>query len=195
MKKALFLMMFFPSLLFAQVDSLKSKVKKNEIIVNAFELIVGGIVPISYERFIDKNQSITVKTFFLDKSSGDFNSEKYDQTKVISFQTQYNFYFSEKKQNAGFFFAPFLKFTGGKYTPTYESYYDYNGNRFLNTPGKALRVNALISGFGIGYKFLSRNKVSFGFSIDIGRVLNKAGYYQLSGSTEARLGANLGIRF
>jgi hypothetical protein len=193
MKKIILLMMVFPSLVFAQIDSTKSKAKRNEIAINAFELVIGGVLPISYERFIDNNQSIVVKTFFFDKHYNDFNSISNN---LISLQTQYNFYFSEKKQNAGFFFAPFLKFTGGKYTSnSYDYYYDSNGNYIGGSDRKTLNASALIAGFGIGYKILLKKKLSFSINTDIGRVLNENNYYRNYGPIEARVGVNMGIRF
>lgn len=192
MKKILLLMMLFPSLIFAQ-DALKSKAKKNEITVNAFELVIGGVLPISYERFIDNSQSITVKTFLFDKHYGDFNS---GSDNLISLQTQYNFYFSEKKENAGLFFSPFLKFTKGKYSYTsYDYYIDNNGNYIGNTTKKTTDVNALIAGFGLGYKLLLKKKLSLSLCTDIGRVLNEKGYYAQYGPIDARVGVNMGIRF
>ncbi len=179
MKKALFLMLVFPSLLFAQVDSLKSKVKKNEITINAFELIVVGVLPINYERFIYNNLSITIKTFFFDQQYLAYNT---GDTNLISLQTQCNFYLSKKKQNAGFFLAPFLKFTGGRYLIT------------AIPPITKLDVNVSSTGFELGYKFLFKNKLSFSINTDIGRVLSRYAYN--SGSEiDTRLGANLGIRF
>ena len=192
MRKTLFLMMILPSLVFAQ-DSLKSKIKKNEITVNAFELVIGGVLPISYERFIDNNQSITVKTFLFDKHYGDFNA---GSNNLISLQTQYNFYFSEKKENEGLFFSPFLKFTKGKYNYTsYDYYIDNNGNYINTTTQKTTDVNALIAGFGLGYKLLLKKKLSLSLCTDVGRVLNEKGYYTQYGPIDARVGVNMGIRF
>lgn len=183
-------MMLFPSLIFAQ-DALK--VKKNEITVNAFELVVGGVLPISYERFIDNSQSITVKTFLFDKHYGDFNS---GSNNLVSLQTQYNFYFSEKKENAGLFFSPFMKFTNGKYSYiSYEYYVDVNGNYINNNIKKTTDVNALIVGFGLGYKLLLKKRLSLSLCTDIGRVLNEKGYYAQYGPIDARVGVNTGIRF
>jgi len=117
MKKILLLMMLFPSFVFAQ-DSLK--LKKNEITVNAFELVAGGVLPISYERFIDNGQSVSLKAYFFDKAYADFGNSNNN---VVSLQAYYNIYFSEKKQNAGFYFSPFLKYTKGNYVNSY--YYQY----------------------------------------------------------------------
>lgn len=192
MKKIFLLMMLFPSLIFAQ-NSLQSKVKKNEITINAFELVIGGVLPISYERFIDNSQSITVKTFFFDKHYGDFNS---GSNNLISIQTQYNFYFSEKKENAGLFFSPFLKFTKGKHNYiSYDYYIDNNGNYINSTTQRVTDINALIAGFGLGYKLLLKKKLSLSLSTDIGRVLNEKGYYAEYGPIDARVGVNMGIRF
>jgi Protein of unknown function (DUF3575) len=192
MKKVFFLAIMLPSLVFAQ-NSFDSKVRKNEITVNAFELVIGGVLPISYERFIDNNQSITVKTFFFDKHYNDFNT---GSNNLISLQTQYNFYFSEKKENSGLFFSPFLKFTKGKDSYTFYDYYiDNNGNYIGTTSQKNRDVNALMAGFGLGYKLLLKKRLSLSLSTDIGRVLNEKDYYAQYGPIEARVGVNVGIRF
>ncbi len=173
-------MMVFPSLLFAQVDSLKSKVKKNEITVNAFELIVGGILPISYERLIDNSQSFMIKTFFFDKKYSDFNS---GDANLFSLQTQYNYYLSEKKKNTGFFLAAFLKLAGGKYFSVGFP------------PTKKFGVKVSSAGFGVGYKFLLKNKLSFSITTDVGRVLSEYAHYTYNLSIDPRAGINMGLRF
>lgn len=189
MKKILFSMMLFPSLIFAQ-DSLKTKAKKNEITVNAFELVAGGVLPISYERFIDNGQSVSLKAYFFDKAYADFGNSNNN---VVSLQVYYNLYFSEKKQNAGFHFSPFLKYTKGNYINSYY-YYDYSTNVGY-TKSEKLNVNAAIAGFGIGYKYLWRKKLSFGLNIDLGRVLNEQNYYKEREVVQIRTGLNVGVRF
>lgn len=189
MKKIILFILVLPTLAFAQIDTTKLlKSKKNEICINAFELVIGGVLPISYERFIDNNQSITVKTFFFDTNYGDFSQNN----KLLSLQTQYNFYFSEKKQNAGFFVSPFIKFTKGKYKYSYGL--DFVDNIY-QTIYKTDNVNALIGGFGLGYKLVWKKKLSFSFTTDIGRVLNTSGYYADYGPIDFRAGINMGIRY
>ena len=182
-------MIIFPSLVFAQ-DSLKSKIKKNEITVNAFELVIGGVLPISYERFIDNTQSVSFKTYLFDKAYADFGNSNNN---VVSLQVYYNLYFSEKKQNTGFYFSPFLKFTKGNYINSYY-YYDYNTNMGY-TKTEKLYVNAMIAGFGVGYKYLWRKKMTFGLNIDLGRVLNEQNYYKEREVVQIRTGLNVGVRF
>lgn len=189
MKKILLLVILFPSLIFAQ-DSLKSKAKKYEITINAFELVAGGVLPISYERFIDDGQSVSLKAYFFDKAYADFGNSNNN---VVSLQVYYNLYFSEKKQNAGFYFSPFLKYTKGNYVNSYY-YFDYNTNMGY-TKSEKLNVNAAIAGFGIGYKYLWRKKLSFGLNIDLGRVLNEQNYYKEREVVQIRTGLNVGIRF
>lgn len=184
-------MLFSQSWAFAQ-DSLKTKVKKNEIAVNVFELVLARIIPITYERFIDSNQSITVKTFLFDKHYTEFNSNNI----YISLQAQYNFYFSEKKKNAGFSFSPFFKFTKGKYHyGEGYGYYDNNGVYQLRFNKAILDVNGAILGFGLGYKLLWKDKISLNFITDIGRVVHAKGYYAEYIPIEARIGVNMGLRF
>ncbi len=149
-------------------------------------MIVIGNFSINYERFIEKQQSVTVKTFFFDN-----NYNEDGDGKGFSLQTQYNFYFSEKKQNAGFFVSPFLKFMKDK-----ERRYNYNYNYNNQDKYYMANINALIAGFGIGYKWLWKKKLSFSLNTDIGRVLNESNYYSNADSyVHGRIGANMGIRF
>jgi hypothetical protein len=189
--KTIFILSFLlPSLIIAQVDSTKSKIKKNELTINTFELIIGGVLPISYERFIDDGQSVSLKAYFFDKAYADFGNSNNN---VVSLQVYYNLYFSEKKQNAGFYFSPFLKYTKGNYVNSYY-YYDYSNNMGY-TKSEKLNVNAAITGFGIGYKYLWRKKLSFALNIDLGRVLNEQNYYKQREVVQIRTGLNVGVRF
>ncbi|MER0439245.1 hypothetical protein [Emticicia sp. W12TSBA100-4] len=191
MKTLLLFMLCLPSFLFAQ-DSLKTKIKKNEISINTFELVIARIIPITYERFIDSNQSITVKTFLFDKRYTEFNSNNI----YISLQAQYNFYFSEKKKNAGFSFSPFFKFTKGKYHYGESSgYYDNNGIYQVRLKKAILDVNGAILGLGLGYKLLWKEKISLNFTTDVGRVVHAKGYYAEYIPIELRIGMNMGLRF
>ncbi len=191
MKTLLLFMLCIPSCIFAQ-DSLKTKIKKNEIAINTFELVIARIIPVNYERFIDSNQSITVKTFLLDKHYTEFASDN----RYISLQAQYNFYFSEKKKNAGFSFSPFFKFTKGKYYYRENNYYyDSNGIYLSRFEETILKVNGAILGLGLGYKLLWKDKISLNFTADIGRVVNAKGYYAEYIPIELRIGMNMGLRF
>lgn len=185
-------MLCFPTIIFAQTDSLKVKIKKNEITFNAFEVIVAGTLPISYERFINNNQSITVKAFLFDKPYADID---FSGDKVISIQAQYNLYLFEKKPNSGLFFSFFLKNSNGTYP--YELYYFDKTTGKSYTETKTEKVNAFILGVGVGYKWLWKNKLSFGLNADLGRALNRQGYYYYKnyGPAEVRAGLNVGVRF
>jgi len=63
------------------------------------------------------------------------------------------------------------------------------------TKSEKLNVNAAIAGFGIGYKYLWRKKLSLGLNIDLGRVLNEQNYYKEREVVQIRTGLNVGVRF
>lgn len=192
MKKILLLMVLLPSMLFAQTEK-QEKEKKNELYLNAFEVIVGGVVPITYERFLTKNQSLAFRAFLLDKHYSDFNSNG-DAYNTFSLQAQYVIYFSEKKNNAGFYAYPFLKYSGGNYN-TYQYIYDPTNGMYIDTKLTKKQLNAAILGFGIGYKFVWKDKITIGMGGDLGRVLNNGNYYENRGPVDARFGINVGFRF
>lgn len=175
----------------------------NELSVNAFELIVGGILPINYERYLRNNQSIAVKTFFFDKHYNDMTESDYG---TFSLQGQYMIYFSDRRNHSGLYTAPFLKYTAGTATNKYTQY-PPNGNP--QTVEESYDVNAFVAGFELGYKFVIRNKFTFNIVTDLGRVLNRGEYYGYEnrlqnpqiyysnnyGPVEFRFGVNMGYRF
>lgn len=184
---------------FEMIDS-----PRNELSLNAFELILGGVLPINYERYLKNNQSLAFKTFLFDKHYNDITEADYG---TFSLQTQYVIYFSEKRDHAGLYTAPFFKFTTG--TGTYN-YYDYSP---ANPNGQqrdiSYAVNAFVAGFEVGYKFVVKRNFTFALAADLGRVLNQGDYYGYGygydgiqnftfdeyGPVEFRFGVNMGYRF
>lgn len=175
---------------------------RNELSLNAFELILGGVLPINYERYLKNNQSLAFKTFLFDKHYNDITEADYG---TFSLQTQYVIYFSEKRDHAGLYTAPFFKFTTG--TGNYN-YYDYSP---ANPNGQqrdiSYAVNAFVAGFEVGYKFVVKRNFTFALAADLGRVLNQGDYYGYGydgsqnftfdeyGPVEFRFGVNMGYRF
>lgn len=176
----------------------------NELSLNAFELIVGGVLPINYERYLKNNQSLGIKAFIFDKHYNDMSQNDYG---TFSFQAQYMIYFSDRRDHHGLYTAPFLKYTGGTASNEYYSYSPTNpngSNVTVNYP-----INALLGGFEVGYKFVVKRNFTFALAADLGRVLNQGDYYGYSysydgmqpdafdeyGPVEFRFGVNMGYRF
>ncbi len=177
---------------------------RNELSLNAFELIVGGILPINYERYLKNNQSLGIKAFIFDKHYNDMTQNNYG---TFSLQAQYMIYFSDNRDHHGLYTAPFLKYTNGTAS---NEYYDYsqttqNGQQVtVKYP-----VNALLGGFEVGYKFVVKQNFTFALAADLGRVLNQGDYYGYNysndglqadnfnqyGPVEFRFGVNMGYRF
>ncbi len=177
---------------------------RNELSLNAFELILGGVLPINYERYLKNNQSLAFKTFFFDKHYNDITEADYG---TFSLQTQYVIYFSEKRDHAGLYTAPFFKFTTGTGTNSYFDYSPANPNGQQRNINYA--VNAFVAGFEVGYKFVVKRNFTFALAADLGRVLNQGDYYGYGygydgiqnytfneyGPVEFRFGVNMGYRF
>ena len=174
----------------------------NEVSINAFDLIVGGILPINYERYLNNNQSIAFKAFLFDKHYNDMTESNYG---TFSLQGQYMIYFFDRKDHYGLYVAPFAKYTTGTAS---NDYYQYSSNGNSQLIQSDYAVNAIIAGFGVGYKFVVKNKFTFNVVTDLGRVLNQGKYYGYSysydglqnefseyGPVEFRFGVNMGYRF
>jgi hypothetical protein len=178
--------------------------QQNELSLNAFELIVGGVLPINYERYLKNNQSLGIKAFIFDKHYNDMSQNNYG---TFSLQAQYMIYFSDKRDHPGLYTAPFLKYTTGTASNEYYSYSQTNqSGEFVNVD---YSVNALLGGFEVGYKFVIKRNFTFALAADLGRVLNQGDYYGYNysndglqadnfneyGPVEFRFGINMGYRF
>lgn len=181
------------------------KIPQNELSLNAFELIVGGVLPINYERYLKNNQSFGIKAFIFDKHYNDMGDQSEYGT--FSLQAQYMIYFSDKRDHHGLYTAPFLKYTSGTASNEYYTYSQTNPNGSYVTD--SYPVNALLGGFEVGYKWVVKQNFTFALAADLGRVLNQGDYYGNSysydgsqnnnfneyGPVEFRFGVNMGYRF
>lgn len=186
-------------------DTEMVKTQQNELSLNAFELIVGGVLPINYERYLKNNQSLGIKAFIFDKHYNDMGDQSEYGT--FSLQAQYMIYFSEKRDHHGLYTAPFLKYTTGTATNEYYAFSQTTqSGQYINAD---YDVNALLAGFELGYKFVVKRNFTFTLAADLGRVLNQGNYYGFAfssddfqagnfneyGPVEFRFGVNMGYRF
>ncbi len=153
MKNILFLMIgFLCSLTFGQeLDAMDSEVfeRKNEIRINAFDLVAAGTLGVGYERYLKNNQSISADVYLFDNYSYyDIGFDDYNSN-AFSLKMAYNIYFSKKREFKGFFFSPFMRFRAGNLEYK-DYYYDINGNYFEYQYEQ--KLNGFQVGFGIGNK-------------------------------------------
>lgn len=177
---------------------------RNELSLNAFELILGGVLPINYERYLKNNQSLGIKAFIFDKHYNDITESEYG---TFSLQAQYMIYFSERRDHHGLYTAPFLKYTGG--TASDQVFFFSQTSSSSRQEDYEYNVNALLAGFELGYKFVVKKHFTFALAADLGRVLNQGNYYGYNyssdgfqvdnfseyGPVEFRFGVNMGYRF
>lgn len=177
---------------------------QNELSLNAFELILGGVLPINYERYLKNNQSLGIKAFIFDKHYNDITESEYG---TFSLQAQYMIYFSERRDHHGLYTAPFLKYTGG--TASDQVFLFSQTSSTSRQENYEYNVNALLAGFELGYKFVVKRNFTFALAADLGRVLNQGNYYGYNyssdgsqidnfseyGPVEFRFGVNMGYRF
>ncbi len=135
---------------------------KNEIKVNAVNLILLNVYAATYERLLNEESGLGA-TFAYIGGSSDAN---------LTISPFYRLYFGKKHPAAGFFVEGGLLFAG----------YD-NGDKL----GVATAVN-----MAVGVKLLSKKDFVFEGLIGVGRLIGVEGIFSSSGFVYPRLGINIG---
>ena len=193
MKKISFLFCFFLVLgSFAQTnsDSIVSPIvaKKNEVKIDALNLISNGRLGISYERFLNTDFSVGITGMFLNKSSKKDNFATDDTRTLIDYQViPYVRYALSKSAVNLYYVEAFSSINGGQYK---ELVTLNNGSAdYVVTSVKDYNDVAL--GAPIGYKFYIKES----FVVDVTIGMGKNLFHADSPKTISRLGINLGYRF
>lgn len=138
--------------------------KKNEVYLNAFNLIAFKWLDVSYERLINEEVSIGVSLL----ASLDGESYGYDSRRQFSVTPYYRFYFTNKYAE-GFFLEAFTMINGGIHED-YWYYYDENTGED-NWGYEEEEYTDVAFGVGVGGKFLSRRGFIGEVHMGIGRNL------------------------
>lgn len=154
--------------------------KRNEIKLDAFNLIAFEYVDVSYEHLINEEASFGVNIQFnLD------NNDYYDNyQRDFALTPYYRQYFS-KKYAAGFFVEGFAMLNSGK---DYIYYYDYNTNVPTNSDEK---FTDFALGISVGGKFITKRGFIAEIYGGVGRNLLNSSNDEIIG----RGGISLGYRF
>ena len=179
MKNILFLLVVLTSFVsWSQSETEITEPKKNEISINAFNLVVFKKIDISYERNINKVNSagVTLSQQLGDENLGFYESDSYS----FSLIPYYRHFFS-KHYAQGFFMEAFTSYNSGEarvfHYDNYESYYTQTkyreiaigvslGLKLVSTGGFLGEIHA-----GVGRNILSdiapeiigRASISFGY--------------------------------
>ncbi|MDC3133015.1 hypothetical protein OA501_02250 [Flavobacteriaceae bacterium] len=166
--------------LISETTKVNEAPKKNELKINAFELLVNPAIGINYERNINKYSSYGVYGF-INFQSGMY---RYENFEIAPFYRQY-FGDNSKINGSGFFSEFFAAITSVDF---YENYYydSYYGNSNAESNDVALAMGILI-----GYKWINLGNFIFEMHLGVGRYLS----YTPTDSAYPRLGFMIGKRF
>lgn len=165
MRKILFvlvLLVTFSS--YAQQEVIEPSEKKNEVYLNAFNLIAFKWLDVSYERILNEESSIGVAVL----TTLDQDSFGYDSYRKYSITPYYRHFFSNNYAK-GFFMEAFTMINGGEYE-TYDGYYDSINEIYIDE-----------------YEVTDYTDVAFGISVG-GKFISKRGFV---GEIHAGVGRNL----
>lgn len=161
MKKILFLLVLLLTFSSYAQETLEPVEKKNEVYLNAFNLITFKWLDVSYERVINEESSIGISAL----TTLDNESYGYDSYRKYSVTPYYRHFFSNSYAK-GFFMEAFTMINGGdyeEYTYNYDTGYEYE------------------------YTLSSYTDVAFGISVG-GKFISKRGFI---GEIHAGVGRNL----
>lgn len=157
-------------------------INKNELSVNAFNLVAFGAIDVAYERTIDASSSWSVEGFIL-ALNRESESADYVFTRTASLTGKYKYFFGERS-TWGFYVNGMAMLSTGEY---YEDFYDSQTN--YSRVDKEYTDLAL--GFGLGGKWVSKQGFFLDLSTGIGRnLLNND-----SPIVVGQFNVNLGKRF
>ena len=161
--------------------------KKNELKLNAFNLIAFAALDISYEKLISANSSYGVAIFY---NFSDYENDDITFPKKFSITPYYRWFFSENKYARGFFIEGF-----GMLNTYQDDYsYNYNGNY-----GKIETQTSFALGISVGGKFVITEGFTAEVLAGVGRNLikgeSKEGYQDFQNEVIGRFGISLGYRF
>lgn len=157
--------------LFEEVDFSE----KNEIRLNALDLIIHPALSISYERISNESNSYGVSLF---ANFGDHDATYQN----FSITPYYRFYFLNRKDYGanGLFVEAFSTFS----SVDFDSYYNANSNEFQISMGVSL-----------GRKWVNYNGFTFETFIGVGRYFLKNSNDKYTPETHGRFGITIGKRF
>ncbi len=193
MKRLLIAAMFCAPFLSFSQETEQDSPKQNEISSNFLDLVVAGSLNVNYERLFENNQSLFAGVTFFD-TYGYYDAGYIEKTTAISFKAAYHIYFSSRKQHEGFSFYPLLRARTGEVT--IDDYYDYydSVNDIYAQNDFTYDVSGVSAGFGIGHKWMFKNKFTLNISGDIARNLGNVNTEYID-NLELRFGVILGYRF
>jgi hypothetical protein len=188
MKKITLLILLFVTTILIAQEKEENKYpqdvdKKQELKINAFNLITFAALDVSYERLISSESSFGVALFY---NFSDIENSNIGFPKKFSITPYYRWFFAEGKYARGFFVEGFGMLN------TYEDYfYDFNNS------AKVQNETAFALGVSVGGKFVTKSGFTTEVYLGVGRNLisNDNDDDFLDIDVVGRFGISLGYRF
>ncbi len=164
----------------------KKAEKKNELKINAFNILIFKSIDVSYEYLINKESSVGI-SFLINLDDGNTNGPHYNETFAI---TPYYRYYISKKYAAGFFIEGFGMYN----TQENYNYYYYSVDDNIEYSESNIKTNNFALGISFGAKFVSEKGFVFEFFAGVGRnIFTSDNEYNFE--FVPRLGTSFGYRF
>ena len=143
--------------------------KKNELKINAFDLLVNPAIGINYERSINKHSSYGVYGF-INFQNNSYNMYRYENFEIAPFYRQY-FGDNTKINGSGYFTEFFAAITSVDF---YEGFYydSYYGEKKYLIEYTESNIAAFAMGILIGYKWINLGNFTFEMHLGAGRYLS-----------------------
>jgi hypothetical protein len=177
-------------------DDSETRLLKNELSINALDLVIAGSLNVTYERFLNNNVSLAGSATFFD-TYGYYDAGYLESTNAFSFRASANFYVSKRRKFEGLYFYPLLKVRTGEVTSDYQVYiYDDQGI-YQQTNRSNYDVGGFSAGLGLGNKWVIQDKFTVTVFGEVARNLggNLDRQNASLGNVEPRFGINFGYRF
>lgn len=154
----------------AQMDD--RDVDRNEVSLNAFNVLGFGVLDGTYERILTSNSSISVDIFsnFLTLSKGEQQNLDDLYTKDFSLTTGYKYFFHEDRTAWGFYSELFgMLSSGSDHVQISET--DPMTGEVTTIEREQDYYTDLALGVGVGYKYVARQGFMIDLSFGLGRNL------------------------
>lgn len=154
----------------AQMDD--RDVDRNEVSLNAFNVLGFGVLDGTYERILTSNSSISVDIFsnFLTLSKGEQQNLNDLYTKDFSLTTGYKYFFNEDRIAWGFYSELFGTLSSGS-DHVQISETDPMTGEVTTIEREQDYYTDLALGVGVGYKYVARQGFMIDLSFGLGRNL------------------------
>lgn len=170
----------------AEENETESQIKKNEVKLNVFNIIIFKSIDFSYEYLLDSESSVGISVLINlnDFSDDEYYGPYYNESFAI---TPYYRHFFSRNYAGGFFIEAF-----GMYNQ--QKYYDYYYDSSIETSTNDSVSNNFALGISLGGKFVTKKGFLFEFFGGVGRniIISNRDY---AAEFVPRLGVSLGYRF